>query len=391
VTPKPLAGIHVLDLTRLLPGNYCTWLLASLGASVLKIEDPGAGDYMRAFGVQVDGQGATHQLVNRGKRSAVISLKHEEGRGVFARLVERADVVVSSFRPGVLERLGLGYAELRRIRPSLVCAELTGFGRSGPLASVAAHDLNYLAFGGLLERLGPAGGPPVPPPVPLADLVGGGLIPALAIVALVLSARATGQGAHLDASLAEGIALLPHLAIADILGGVQVPGRGGSDFGGGLACYSVYEARDGYVSVGAVEERFWQVVCEELGLPELVDIQYNAERQGEIREALAAVFRTQTRAEIERRFVDKDACVVAVSSYEEMLVSDQAKERGFVRTLPQLPMRVLAPPFVIDGERPPEGLPAPRHGEHTLDVLRELGLGEEEIERLVAAGAAGAA
>jgi crotonobetainyl-CoA:carnitine CoA-transferase CaiB-like acyl-CoA transferase len=381
----------VLDLTRLLPGNYCTWLLASLGAEVLKIEDPGAGDYMRSFGVQVDGQGATHQLVNRGKRSAVISLKHPEGVQVFHRLVAGADVLVSSFRPGVLERLGIGYEVLSGIRPSLVQAELTGFGSSGPLSRLAAHDLNCVGLSGFLDRTGRPGQRPAPPPIPLSDLTGGGLVPALGIVALVHAARESGRGARLESSLFEGLALLPNLVVADILAGGDVPGRGETEFGGGLACYDVYEVRDGFVTVAAVEEQFWRSLCDALSLPDLVEVQYDAGRQEEIRERLGDALAPLTRDEVEALFAEVDACVVPVRSYEELLTLPQAEARGLIRRDERLPMPVLAPPFVIDGDRPPESLPAPRHGEHTEDVLRELGLGPEEIHDLVERGAVGPA
>jgi alpha-methylacyl-CoA racemase len=391
MTATPLAGVRVLDLTRLLPGNYCCWLLGALGADVLKIEDPGNGDYMRSFGIQVDGQGSTHQLVNRGKRSAVVSLKHEEGVEVFRRLVAEADVVVSSFRPGVLERLGLGYAELSRIRPSLVHAEISSFGGDSPLAAVAAHDLNCVAVSGLLERLGPADSAPVIPPVPLSDVVGGGLTPALGIVALVLAARTTGQGAHLDASLAEGLSLLPNLVVADILAGGEMPGRSANDFDGGLACYDVYAVRDGCVSVGAVEQPFWRALCNDLGVPELVEIQNDPSRQDEIRARLGAALAPFTRDELDARFAGRDVCVLPVRSYEEMLEHPQSAARGLVRRDPLLPMPVLAPPFVIDGVRPPESRPAPRQGEHTLEVLQELGLEGDEIERLFDGGAVGLA
>lgn len=391
MTATPLAGVRVLDLTRLLPGNYCAWLLGALGADVVKIEDPGNGDYMRSFGVQVEGQGATHHLVNRGKRSAVVSLKHPDGVEVFRRLVARADVVVSSFRPGVLDRLGLGYTELSRIRPSLVHAEISSFGGDGAAAGTAAHDLNCAAVSGLLDRNGRADTGPAIPPVPLSDIVGGGLTPALAIVALVLAARSSGRGAHLDASLAEGLSLLPNLVVADILAGGTAPGRGRSDFDGALACYDVYAVADGHVSVAAVEIEFWRELCTVLDLPELVDVQYDPDRQDDIRARLGAALAPFTRAELERRLAGHDVCVLPVRSYEEMLEHTSSAERGLVRRDPVLPMPVLAPPFVIDGVRPPETRPAPHQGEHTTDVLHELGLEHDEIERLFAVGAVGVA
>lgn len=391
MTATPLAGVRVLDLTRLLPGNYCAWLLGALGADVVKIEDPGNGDYMRSFGVQVEGQGATHHLVNRGKRSAVISLKHPDGVDVFRKLVAQVDVVVSSFRPGTLNRLGLGYEELSRIRPSLVYAEISSFGGSGAAADVAAHDLNCIAVSGLLDRNGRDDTGPVIPPVPLSDVVGGGLTPALAIVALVHAARSSGRGAYLEASLAEGLSLLPNLVVADLLAGGTVAGRGRNDFDGALACYDLYVVADGYVSVAAVEPEFWRQLCDVLDLPELVAAQYDPDRQDDIRDCLGAALAPFTRTELERRFAGHDVCVLPVRSYEEMLEHPESAERALVRRDPLLPMPVLAPPFVIDGVRPPETRAAPHQGEHTVDVLRELGLENDDIDRLFACGAVGLA
>jgi alpha-methylacyl-CoA racemase len=384
----PLDGVRVLDLTRLMPGNYCCWLLASLGADVVKIEDPGAGDYMRTFGTQVDGQGAANHLVNRAKRSAVLDLKEPAGVGAFLRLVDRADVVVESFRPGVLDRLGIGPDVLRARRPGLVGASVTGYGATGPLSRQAGHDLNYSAFAGLLDRTGLAGGPPVQLPVPFADLVGGGLVPALGIVSLLLGVRAGGPGGWLDQSLTEGLAQLPNMVVAEVLAGTPVPSRGETDFGGGLACYDTYRLADGWVAVGAVEEKFFAVACETLGAPELAGLQYDRARQDELRGRLAELLGALTRAEVEQRFAGKDACVSVVQSYEDMVASPHAVARGLVRKADGIPMPVLAPPFRIDGAHPAERGPAPRQGEHTAEVLTEAGFSAAEIAALEAAGAA---
>jgi crotonobetainyl-CoA:carnitine CoA-transferase CaiB-like acyl-CoA transferase len=364
-------------------------LLASLGADVVKVEDPLAGDYMRSFGAQVDGQGATHWLVNRSKRSIVVDLKRAEGRDVFLRLVDGADVLVESFRPHVMDRLGLGFDALRARQPRPVQVSLSGYGRTGPLVSEAGHDLNYLAVAGLLERLGAPGTSPVVPPIPLADLLGGGLLPALGAVSLVLAARQTGRGAHLDASLTEGISLLPNLVVADLLAGAEQAGRGETAFGGGLACYRVYALRDGFVAVGAVEERFFVELVEKLDLAHLAPHQLEPDRQDEIAAALEVAFATRSRSDVEREFAGSDACVTVVRSYEEMLGSDVARARGYLRDSPGTPLQVLAPPFVIDGSRPPESAPAPRQGENGREVLAESGFTEAEIDELTTRRVAG--
>ena len=376
---RPLEGVRVLDLTRLMPGNYSTWLLASFGADVVKVEDPGAGDYMRGFGVQVNGQGALHHLVNRGKRSIVIDLKAEEGREAFLRLADTADVVVESFRPGVLDRLGVGFEVLRRRRPQLVYAGLSGFGPAGPLANRAAHDLNYVAFSGLLHHLGSPGSAPPVPPVPVADLIGGGLNTALAVMALLLRARNTGVGGRADTAIAEGAALIPANLVADLLAGLAEPVQGTSEYGGAIPGYAIYALRDGYVTVAAVEPRFWRKVCQLLAEPELV------ERAGDeefVRQRLTARFATLSRAEARELFADDDTCVEVVQDYTEAFASPHAKEAGYLRDIPGLDMPVPAAPYLIDGARPEETTAAPTQGQHTREVMSELGYSNAVLDDL---------
>jgi alpha-methylacyl-CoA racemase len=385
--PSPLAGVRVLDLTRLLPGNYCAWLLASLGADVVKVEDAGAGDYMRQFGTRIDGMGAANQLVNRNKRSAVVDLKQPEGRLAFRRLVESAAVLVESFRPGVLARFGFDERTLHELNPALVYAPITGYGTTGPWRERAGHDLNYIGSTGLLHQNGPAGGDPIVPPIPLADIIGGGLVPALGILALILEVRKTGVGRTLDASITDAVALLPGLAVAEVLAGAHGPSRGEAEYAGGLACYRVYRLSDGYAAVAAIEEKFWAEICAELGMPELVAAQNVPERQEEIAARLHEAFGAMSRAEVERRFGNRDTCVSVVDDYQAFADSALARERGLVVPSPFVDMRLLAAPFMVDGARPGETRRAPRHGEHTRQVLAEAGLAEDEIERLFEIGA----
>lgn len=384
---QPLSGVKVLDLTRLLPGNYCAWLLATLGAEVIKIEDPGAGDYMRTIGVQVDGQSAPHHSVNRAKRSIVLDLKSEEGREAFLRLVDSADVVVESFRSGVMDRLGVGAEVLRARRPSLVVASISGYGADGPLAGMAAHDLNALAFAGFQERLvGPDGTSPALL-IPLSDQVGGGLVPALGIVALLMQARTTGRGGWLDSSLAEGFALLPSPMTSNVLAGAPLPPREETEFEG-RAFYRVYDLIDGQVAVGAVEPQFWRGFCELMGEEDMVDLQWDDAHRDELVERLTRRFSALTKAEVEVMLKGHDVCVNLVQTYEEMFASDHAVARDLVRPAADVDMKVLAPPFRIDGQRPPETVGAPRQGQHTREVLAENGFADAEIDALLSSGAA---
>ena len=375
---KPLSGIRVLDLTRLLPGNYTAWVLASFGADVVKVEDPGAGDYMRDFGIQVDGQGALNHLVNRGKRSVVIDLKNEEGREAFLRLVETADVVVESFRPGVMDRLGVGYDVLKERRPSLVYAAMTGFGVRGPLATRAGHDLNFVAFAGLLDQFGAAGSAPVIPPLAVSDLIGGGLNTSIAVLAMLSQSRTTGVGGRIDTSLAEGAALLPSNLVADVLAGGPQPERGTAEYAGGSGAYNVYALADGHISVGAVEPQFWRRVSELLEEPELVT---RVSDDAFVRETLTRRFAEMTKAEAQKLF-DDNTCVEVVYTYEETFASPHALEMDYLRRIPGLDMPVLAPPYLIDGARLEETVVAPRQGEHTTEIMTELGYDAAQLEDL---------
>jgi crotonobetainyl-CoA:carnitine CoA-transferase CaiB-like acyl-CoA transferase len=387
----PLDGMRVLDLTRLLPGNYCCWLLASLGAEVTKVEDPAAGDYMRVIGRMVDGQSGTHHLVNRGKRSIVIDLKSPAGRETFLKLVEQSDAVVESFRSGVMERLGVGPDVLRERNPSIVIASISGYGATGPLSGVAAHDINALAFAGLMTQMTRnQAGVPEPLTTPLADLIGGGFVPAIGVLALLLQAQRTDKGGWLDASLAEGAALLPSVLAGDVLSGGPVPAPGTPEWAGS-AFYRVYHLVDGQVAVGAVEPQFWRGLCEALGLPELIDAHAEEERQPEVERILAERFATMTRAEFLELTAGRDTCANLVQDTWEMATSDHARARELVRPAVDVPMQVLAPPFRIDGARPPETLGAPKQGEHTHAVLRDAGFSDDEIANLVETGAIGLA
>jgi crotonobetainyl-CoA:carnitine CoA-transferase CaiB-like acyl-CoA transferase len=355
----------------MLPGGFCTLALAMLGADVIKVEDRGAGDYQREFGHKIAGASASHHVVNRNKRSIALDLKSSDDREVFEELVGTAQVLVESFRPGTMRKLGYPAEELHRLQPSLVIADISGYGADGPLAHSAGHDINFLAFSGLLDRMGEPGRPPIVPPVPIADLLGGGLLPALMIVACLRRAESSGRGSVVDVSIAEAMAVLPGLPLTDLLAGDKVRGRGELDMSGGLACYSVYATLDGYVAVGALEDRFWQQLCDVAQLPQHRSGHLDLHAQAAIRTDLEAFFATRTKGEIERMMSGRDACVTPVLSYEEMVVSDHAHDRSLVAVDSQ-PFPMPAFPVVLDGARLPEGRPAPTQGEHSTELLAEL-------------------
>jgi alpha-methylacyl-CoA racemase len=367
----PLTGVRVVDMTRLLPGNFATLAMALLGADVIKVEDTGPGDYIRHYGTQVDGAGAVHHLANRGKRSITLDLKSDADRAVFESLVRTSQVLLESYRPGVLARLGYPPERLHELRPDLVIASISGYGATGPMAQKPGHDLNFLAFSGLLHRLGEKDQPPVVPPIPLADLLGG-LIPALMVLAYIRKAEATGVGAVIDVAMAETVALLPTSLIAEILAGAPVGGRGDFKLGRGLASYGVYPTSDGWITVVAQEERFWAALCDVAGLADYRDRRTDPGAQAGIRARLSEFFAPLTRAEVEKLFDGHDGCVSPVLSYEEMLESPQAQARGYLGEADGLPIPALTFPAVVDGRRLPERGPAPRQGEHSDEIRNEL-------------------
>src|SRR5215467_8724788 len=254
--PPLLDGIRVLDLTRLLPGAFCTMLMADMGADVVKVEEPRSGDYMRWYPPLRDGRSVLFNALNRNKRSLSLDLKQRAGRDLFLALVERADVVVEGNRPGVMDRLGLGWPALRAHNPSLVMASITGYGQDGPWSGRAGHDLNYMAVAGALSLNGRRGEPPHPLAVQVADIGGGGQAAATAILGALLAIARGGAGRHLDVSMTDGA--LSWLAVPLAQAHEQGPiARGGHRLTGRYACYGVYECADGrYLSVGALEPKF---------------------------------------------------------------------------------------------------------------------------------------
>ncbi|MGH2517898.1 MAG: CaiB/BaiF CoA transferase family protein, partial [Ktedonobacterales bacterium] len=318
----PLDGLRVLDLTRLLPGGYTTQMLADLGADVLKIEEPGAGDYARALPPLLHGVGESFLATNRNKRSAAINLKHARGREALLRLAEGADVLIESFRPGVMVRLGLAHETLRERNPRLIVCAISGYGQEGPYSQRVGHDLNYIGYAGLLAHLTRPGQPPTLPGTQFADIAGGALMAVVGILAALAGRASTGRGRVVDVSMTEGtLALLPWLA-SNALNGAGEPAPGTGWLSGALPGYNVYECADGkYVTLAALEPKFWAEFCRRVDRADLIERQYprdDADRQ-EIYGALAAIFRTKTRDEWVAEFGDADICFGPVNTLEEAL------------------------------------------------------------------------
>jgi len=387
----PLAGMKVLDLTRLLPGGYCTMLFADLGADILKIEEPGKGDYIRWMDPFKGGHSSGHLALNRGKRSMTLNLKHARGAEILLRLARDADVLVESFRPGVMDRLGVGYERLAEENPGIVYCAITGYGQDGPYKDRAGHDANYLGFAGVLGIIGPRDGDPVVAGVQIADVGGGGMMAAVGILAALHDRERTGRGRFLDISMMDGaVSWLGMHAAGFFIDGVP-PKRGQMRLSGQLACYRVYRCADGkHVTVGALEPQFWAALCKALGVPELIERQMAPpEEQETIGARVQEILLTRTRDEWVRELADLEACFGPVNDLAEAFADPQVVARG-MRTevpTPDGPASVVANPIKTVGEKQePLGAP-PGFGEHTDEVLTAAGFSSEEIAELRSAGA----
>ena len=383
----PLHGVRVLDLTRLLPGPVCTMHLADLGADVVKVEDTGAGDYARTLGAKPGATSAFFRMVNRNKRAVALNLKKVDGRDAFAALLDRADVVVESFRPGVLGGLGLRYENLRHSRPSIVCASITGYGQTGPRAMAAGHDINYLGYAGVLDQTGTRGGPPALSNLQIADLLGGAMTAAVAILAALVGARATGRGRNVDVAMADGALAHNIFALHALEQEGRTAPRGEDLLTGGVPCYGVYPTKDDrWLAVGALEQKFWDGLCATIGRPDLAVAGLATGAEGaRVRAELEAVFGARTQAEWIERFRGVDACVSPVLTPDEALGDEQFAARGMVVTAPD-GTRSYAPPWKLSGHEFRVEREAPAQGQHTFELLREAGYSDASIRKLIRYG-----
>jgi len=339
-------------------------LLADLGAEVVKIEEPGAGDYMRWTPPLVDGQSALFNALNRNKRSLALNLKSDAGRDLLLRLVEKADVLVEGNRPGVMERLGLGWPVLHGRNRRLVMCSITGYGQTGPFAARAGHDINYVATAGALGLNGPRDGPPVPLSVQVADIGGGGLQPAVAILGALLGVQRGEEGRWIDASMTDGAVSWLSLVFAAHAAGESV-GRGDQRLAGRYACYRVYEcAGGGFYSVGALEPKFWAALCGALDRQDLVDRQFSEDVA--VQREVEQLFMTRTREEWRSILEPLDACCEPVLDVGEVARHPQVAARGVLEAM----QRGSAP-----------GL-----GEHSAAILADVGVDATRFEELRSSG-----
>lgn len=363
---RPLDGIVVLDLTRFLPGAKASMMLADFGAEIIKIERPGEGDPAR----HIRGGSCLFQATNRGKKSVAIDLKDERGKQLFLEMASNADVVIESFRPNVMARLGIGYEVLHRSNPRLIYAALTGYGQSGPHAEMAGHDINYIAMSGFLDLTSTTDGVPLIPEIQVADTAAGSLPVVIGILLALQHRQRTGCGQRVDVSMVEGMAGLLALPLSALQAGQRPPDRSKGIFSGAYACYQLYRAKDDrWLAVGALEPQFWANLCRELQREDLIPGQFSpGPRQDELKQELGRIFMERTSEEWFALLRDRDCCLTPVRTLQEAFAAGQfATDYGIRLSLVECP----ASPS-----------PAPLVGEHSTEVIERLGVHDADLRAL---------
>jgi len=371
----PIRNLKMLDLSRQLPGPFCSLMLADLGVDVLVVASP------------TDVMGLGVPLIQRNKRSMTLNLKSPEGKQIFERLAQEADIILEGFRPGVTARLGIDYASMSKLNPRLIYCSISGYGQDGPYRDKVGHDINYLGYAGVLGVSGPAGGPPIPMPVQVADIGGGGLMAAVGILAAILARGHTGRGQFVDISMMDGsIAWSVFHTLMYLVTGGQQPQPGQTRLTGHNPCYAIYETKDGkYVTVGALEEHFWRNLCVALGVEEFIPDQFTeGPRREEMFRVVREKFRQQTQAEWLQQLGKIDICFGPVNTIGETFADPQVQARAMVRDIGG--MKVIASPLKFSDTPPVPPTAPPEFGQHTDEVLRGLGYSAERIQALRSRG-----
>ena len=368
-----LDGITVVDLSRLLPGPYCSMILADHGARVIAVEDK-----------RFLADGLFFNLINRNKEHMSLNLKTGKGREIFYRLIAKADVLLEGFRPGVVDRLGVDYESVRQANPKIIYCSITGYGQNGPFRDRVGHDVNYLSYAGVLDLIGEKDHPPSIPGVQIADIAGGGMNAAIGILLALFARQNTGKGQYIDISMTDGmVGFLPAALFFRQLTG-QEPKRADGILSHRYACYNTYETADGrYLSIGAVENRFWKQLCDTLGIPEYAPLQYDDQRREEILQSMRQTFKQKSLDEWDAILADLDICWGRIQSTKEVLedplflqretvveIEDKdgkkSKTIGVTVKLSDTPGTIRTPPVDF--------------GESTASILQEMGYTEEDIK-----------
>ena len=382
---RPLEGITILDLSKYLPGPFATQLLADFGAGVIKIEEPG-GEPGRTLPPNIRGVSPRYCSVNRNKRSVTLDLKKPEGRDVFIKLAGEADIVVDQFRPGVMDKLGLGYETLRGINSRLIYCSITGYGLTGPLRNTAGHDLNYLSASGASGLIAGRDGTPVMPAIQVADVAGGSLYAVIGILLALFARTRTGRGQLCDIAMMDGALSLMAYTFGEWSGKGSLPAAGGELLTGGYAMYNVYRCRDGrHVSLGALEKKFWYGFCEAIGREEFKEMQYVKDSQEKMIAEISSIMLARTRGEWVDFFSGKDICFTPVLDLDEVPAHEQVKAREMILKITGfmgVDMFVTGNPVKLSDTPCEIKTEFAAAGADTVSVLMEAGYTAAEIDEL---------
>jgi crotonobetainyl-CoA:carnitine CoA-transferase CaiB-like acyl-CoA transferase len=374
IMAPPLRNLKCLDLSRQLPGPFCSMMLADLGIDVLIVSSP------------TDVMGLGLPLVQRNKRSMTLNLKSAEGKKIFSELAKNADIVLEGFRPGVTTRLGIDYASMAALNPRLVYCSISGYGQDGPYRDKVGHDVNYLGYAGVMGVSGSVGGPPTLMPVQVADIGGGALMATVGILGALMAREHTGRGQFVDISMMDGSFAWNVFHVMLYLAGGDQPTRGATRLTGHHPCYAIYETKDGkYVTVGALEEHFWRNLCVQLAVEDFIPDQFvEGARREEMLRVIREKFKQKTQAEWLQQLGPVDICFGPVNSIPEAFADPQVAARGLLHQVGGFTL--LGSPLKFSDTPPPQPTPPPQFGQHTDEVLQRLGYGAEAVAKLRSSG-----
>lgn len=380
-----LDGVKIIDLSTLLPGPFCTQMLGDLGADVIKVEAPPAGDGVRLLPPHGKAEAGQFMAVNRNKRSIKLDLHKDEGKEIFLKLIAGADVVVEQFRPGVMDRLGLGYEKLKQYNLGLIMCSISGYGQDGPLYDKAGHDINYLSATGILDLIGNYQENPAIPAIQTADL-GGALWAAFSIMAALFAREKTGQGQYIDVSMTDTVFTFMTMIMGSYFVDHKLQHRGQEFHNGGRAWYSVYKTKDDrFISLGMLENKFWKSFCNAIGRPDYIPNQNGPwEVQEKMRQELSELFLTKSADEWMEILEPLNACITKVKNIEEALADEQLNARGMIIELDhpaEGKIKSLAFPVKFSQQPYTVRMAPPLLGQHTEEILKEIGYTLESIEK----------